>query len=235
MCVFGRFGKLGSARQVVVSLRADGLRLPRRDIRTGKIAWAQANDPAVHDIMIHPSCAGAFAYGRSTTEKHLNADGTVITPKRRLPRGQWAVMIPGHHPGYISLEAYDANIARLAANSPVPADRAGGAAREGGALLQGLLRCDRCARLMQVALPLRRQPCLPVRPREPDKWRQNMPASRRAAAARSGPGRAHRRLPGRHRPGHNRHPGQVPPEPGRVRGSQWNQGLGSSARVQRYG
>ena len=120
-CVFRRFGQLGSARQVVVSLRADGLRLPRRDIRTGKIAWAQANYPAVHDILIHPGYAGVFAYGRSKTEKHLDAGGTVITRQRRLPRGQWAVMIPGHHPGYISLEAYDANIARLAANSPAPA------------------------------------------------------------------------------------------------------------------
>jgi DNA invertase Pin-like site-specific DNA recombinase len=150
MCVFRRFDQLGSARQVVVSLRADGLRLPRRDIRTGKIAWAQAGYPAVHDILIHPGYAGVFAYGRSKTEKHLGAGGTVITRQRRLPRDQWAVMIPGHHPGYISLETYDANIARLAANSPAPAGGAGGAAREGAAWLQGLLRCGRCGRLMQV-------------------------------------------------------------------------------------
>jgi DNA invertase Pin-like site-specific DNA recombinase len=150
MCVFRRFDQLGSARQVVVSLRADGLRLPRRDIRTGKITWAQAGYPAVHDVLIHPGYAGVFAYGRSTTEKHLDASGTVITRQRRLPRDQWAVMIPGHHPGYISLETYDANIARLAANAPPPAGGAGGAAREGAAWLQGLLRCGRCGRLMQV-------------------------------------------------------------------------------------
>jgi len=150
MCVFRRFDQLGSARQVVVSLRADGLRLPRRDIRTGRITWAQAGYPAVHDILIHPGYAGVFAYGRSKTEKHLDASGTVITRQRRLPRGQWAVMIPGHHPGYISVDTYDANIARLAANSPPPAGGAGGAAREGAAWLQGLLRCGRCGRLMQV-------------------------------------------------------------------------------------
>jgi DNA invertase Pin-like site-specific DNA recombinase len=149
-CVFRRFDQLGSARQVVVSLRADGLRLPRRDIRTQTITWAQAGYPAVHDILIHPGYAGAFAYGRSKTEKHLDASGTVVTRQRRLPRDQWAVMIPGHHPGYICLETYDANIARLAANSPPPAGGAGGAAREGAAWLQGLLRCGRCGRLMQV-------------------------------------------------------------------------------------
>ncbi|HTT54999.1 MAG TPA: recombinase family protein, partial [Streptosporangiaceae bacterium] len=150
MCVFRRFDQLGSARQVVVSLRADGLRLPRRDIRTGRITWAQAGYPAVHDILIHPGYAGVFAYGRSKTEKHLDASGTVITRQRRLPRDQWAVMITGHHPGYICVETYDANIARLAANSPPPAGGAGGAAREGAAWLQGLLRCGRCGRLMQV-------------------------------------------------------------------------------------
>src|ERR1039457_7034025 len=150
-CVFRRFDQLGSARRVVVSLRADGLRLPRRDIRTGKIAWAQASYPAVHGILIHPGYAGVFAYGRSKTEKRMGAGGNVITRQRRLPRDQWAVMIPGHHLGYISLETYDANIARLAANSPPPAGGAGGAAREGAAWLQGLLRCGRCGRLMQVA------------------------------------------------------------------------------------
>ncbi len=151
MCVFRRFGQLGSARQVVVSLRADDLLLPRRNIRAGKIVWAQASYPAVHDILIHPGYAGVFAYGRSKLEKRLNAGGNVITRRHRLPRGQWAVMIPGHHPGYISVETYDANIAKMAANSPAPAGGAGGAAREGGAWLQGLLRCGRCGRLMQVA------------------------------------------------------------------------------------
>ena len=150
MSVFRRFEQLGSARQVVVSFRTDDLRLPRRDIRTGKIRWAHANYPAVHGILTHPGYAGAFAYGRSKLEKQLNAGGTVITRQRRLPRDQWAVMIPGHHPGYITLETYDANIARLAANSPPPAGGSGGAAREGAAWLQGLLRCGRCGRLMQV-------------------------------------------------------------------------------------
>src|ERR1039457_5200961 len=71
--------------------------------------------PAVHGILIHPGYAGVFAYGRSKTEKRMGAGGNVITRQRRLPRDQWAVMIPGHHLGYISLETYDANIARLAA------------------------------------------------------------------------------------------------------------------------
>jgi DNA invertase Pin-like site-specific DNA recombinase len=148
--VFRRFSELGSARQVVVSLRADELLLPRRNLRTGKIVWAEAGYPAVHDILIHPVYAGAFSYGRTTTEKYLGADGKVASRQRRLPRQQWQVMIPDHHPGYISMETFEANIAALAANRPVPAGGGGGAAREGRAWFQGLMRCGRCGRLMQV-------------------------------------------------------------------------------------
>jgi DNA invertase Pin-like site-specific DNA recombinase len=149
--VFRRFSELGSARQVVVSLRADELLLPRRNLRTGKIVWAEAGYPAVHDILIHPAYAGAFSYGRTRTEKYLGADGKVASRQRRLPREEWQVMIPGHHPGYISMETFEANIAALAANKPVPAGEGGGAAREGRAWFQGLMRCGRCGRLMQVS------------------------------------------------------------------------------------
>jgi len=153
--VFRRFGELGSARQVVVSLRRDELLLPRRNIRTGKIVWAEAGYPAVHDILIHPGYAGVFAYGRSKTEKYLGPDGKVASRQHRLPREEWQVMIPGHHPGYISLEAFEANLAQLAGNKPVAAGDSGGAAREGRAWFQGLIRCGRCGRPMQVSYPHR--------------------------------------------------------------------------------
>jgi DNA invertase Pin-like site-specific DNA recombinase len=148
--VFRRFGELGSARQVVVSLRADGLLLPRRNLRTGKVVWAEAGYPAVHDILTHPAYAGIFSYGRTRTEKYLGTDGKVASRQRRLPRQEWRVMIPDHHPGYISMDTFEANIAALAANKPVPAGDGGGAAREGRAWFQGLMRCGRCGRLMQV-------------------------------------------------------------------------------------
>ena len=63
---------------------------------------------------------------------------------------QWEVLITGHHPGYITWEQYLANQERLHANCPAPAGQAGGAAREGRGLLQGLLRCGRCGRMMRT-------------------------------------------------------------------------------------
>ena len=58
--------------------------------------------------------------------------------------------IEGHHPGYITFERYLANQERLRANWRPPRGEGGGAAREGRALLQGLIRCGRCGRKMQV-------------------------------------------------------------------------------------
>ena len=76
--VFRRFAQLGSARQVLLSLREDGLLLPRRPSRTGRVTWAPATYPAVHDFLTNPAYGGAFAFGRNRTEKRLDANGRLI-------------------------------------------------------------------------------------------------------------------------------------------------------------
>lgn len=148
--VFRRFDELGSARQVLLSLREDGLLLPRRANGSARITWRAATYPAVHDFLSNPAYAGAFVFGRTRTEKRVDASGRVIVRVRLLPRDQWAVLIPEHHPGFITWAAFEANTARLRANWRPPRGHGGGAPREGRALLQGLLRCGRCGRTMQT-------------------------------------------------------------------------------------
>ena len=148
--VFRRFAELGSARQVLLSLREDGLLLPRRPARTGRIQWAAATYPAVHDFLTNPCYAGAFVFGRNRTEKRLDAAGRVVARTVALPREQWAVLIPEHHPGFIDWATYEANTAQLRANWRPPRGSGGGAAREGAALLQGRIRCGSCGRMMQT-------------------------------------------------------------------------------------
>ena len=104
--VFRRFAELGSARQVLLSLREDGLLLPRRPTRTGRISWAAATYPAVHDFLTNPCYAGAFAFGRNRSEKRIHPDGRVITRTVALPRDEWAVLIPEHHAGFIDWPTY---------------------------------------------------------------------------------------------------------------------------------
>ena len=149
--VFRRFDELGSARQVLLSLREDGLLLPRRRNGCPRISWAAATYPAIHDFLSNPAYAGAFVFGRTRTEKRVDpATGRVQTRVRQLPREQWEVLIPDHHPGFISWSVFEANTARLRANWRPPRGHGGGAPREGRALLQGLLRCGRCGRIMQT-------------------------------------------------------------------------------------
>jgi hypothetical protein len=148
--VFRRFAELGSARQVLLSLREDGLALPRRPTRTGRVHWAAATYPAVHDVLTNPCYAGAFVFGRNRTEKRLDAAGRVIARTVALPREQWVVLIPDHHPGFITWETYEANTALLRENWRAPRGVGGGAAREGSALLQGRIRCGKCGRMMMT-------------------------------------------------------------------------------------
>ena len=147
--VYALFGQLASARQVMMTLRAQGLRLPRRKAGARRITWAEASYPAVHDFLTNPAYAGAYAFGKTTTRTEI-AGGKKVTRHRQLPQDQWEVLIPGHHPGYLGWDAYQDNQARLRANYRAPRGDGGGAARKGAALLSGLLRCGKCGRMMQV-------------------------------------------------------------------------------------
>jgi len=146
LCLWRR---LGSARQVVMELVAEGQRLPRRTVGQRRVRWVRASYGAVHDFLTNPEYAGAFVYGRTRTEKYL-ADGRVRRRTVQVPVEQWSVCIPDHHPGYVSWDEYLAGRERLRANV-IRRGEGGGAAREGTALLQGLVRCGRCGRRMQVA------------------------------------------------------------------------------------
>ena len=148
--VFELWRRCGSARQIVGELIAEDQLLPRRRPGEQHVRWARASYPAVHDLLTNPAYAGAFVFGRTRTEKTLGDDGRVRCQRRELPLEEWSVCIRDHHPGYVSWEDYQETRTRLRANVR-PRGEGGGAAREGAGLLQGILRCGRCGRRMQVA------------------------------------------------------------------------------------
>jgi excisionase family DNA binding protein len=148
--VFSLWRRLGSARQVMAELIAEGQRLPRRTVGQRRVRWARTSYGAVHDFLTNPAYAGAFVFGRTRQHKSLGPDGRVRVKTVELPLEQWSVCIPDHHPGYVAWDEYLATRERLRANVR-PRGEGGGAAREGGALLQGIVRCGRCGRRMQVA------------------------------------------------------------------------------------
>jgi hypothetical protein len=69
---------------------------------------------------------------------------------RVLPRSEWQVLIPDHHPGFIDWQTYETNQARIAQNTRPGPHKAGGAVREGSALLQGIANCGHCGRHLRT-------------------------------------------------------------------------------------
>jgi DNA invertase Pin-like site-specific DNA recombinase len=149
-CVFWYFDEAASARQVMLRLVAEQRQLPRRRVGDGQVRWVPASYRAVHDILTNPCYAGVYAFGRKRLQRTL-VDGVVRERMVAAPREEWHACLIDHHPGYITVERYEANQARLRANFSAPRGDALGAAREGRALLQGLVRCGRCGRRMQVS------------------------------------------------------------------------------------
>jgi excisionase family DNA binding protein len=148
--VFELWRRYGSARQVVSVLRDEGQRLPRRTVGQRRVRWAIATYGSVHAFLTNPVYAGAFVFGRTSQKKYLNEQGRVRRRTVDLPLEQWSVCLPEHHPGYVSWDEFLAARERLRSNVR-PNGQGGGAAREGVALLQGIVRCGRCGRRMQVA------------------------------------------------------------------------------------
>ena len=69
--VFALWRQLGSARQVVIELVADGQKLPRRTVGQRRIRWAQPSYGTVHDLLTNPVYAGTFVFGNTRQEKRV--------------------------------------------------------------------------------------------------------------------------------------------------------------------
>jgi hypothetical protein len=79
----------------------------------------------------------------------IGPTGEISTQSRQMPQHQWRVVIPDHHPGYITWGQFLANRSRLAANR-TNSEVLAGPAREGLCLLQGVLLCGICGRRLST-------------------------------------------------------------------------------------
>ena len=148
--VFAKFTELGSARKVWLWFRSEGLSFPLRAHVHSPIRWVAATYTAIHTVLTNPVYAGAYAYGKSRHERYVDEEGRLRKRTRLLPQAEWAVLLPDHHRGYIDWATYQANQARIDANVHPQPHQAGGAVREGAALLQGLAMCGKCGRRLHT-------------------------------------------------------------------------------------
>lgn len=148
--LFATFTATGSARGVVKAFNTEDLTFPMRHQsgpHAGELYWTALTHDRVLKVLHNPRYAGAYCYGRA--RHYTDAAGRHHTIAK--PRDEWTTLIPDAHPGYLSFDQYEANLAVLEANAAAHGtDRKAGPAREGPALLQGLVVCGKCGRRMTV-------------------------------------------------------------------------------------
>jgi len=148
--VFARFAEMGSARQVWLWFRQQGLRFPLQSNTLPEMRWITPSYTKIHEVLSNPVYAGAYVYGKTRDERYVDDTGRVRKRVRHLPRSEWSVVIRDHHRGFIDWQTFEANQLRLAHNTHPRPHQAGGAVREGAALLQGIAKCGCCGRGLRV-------------------------------------------------------------------------------------
>jgi DNA invertase Pin-like site-specific DNA recombinase len=148
--VFERFAEVGSARQVWLYFHSQKLNFPLQSVTLKEIQWVSPTYTKIREILVNPVYAGAYVYGKTHQERYVDEKGQVRKRVRLRPRSEWSVLIRDHHKGFINWETFEANQKRIAKNIRPSRHEAGGAVREGAALLQGIARCGRCGRTLRV-------------------------------------------------------------------------------------
>ena len=150
--IFVRFRELGSARQVLLSLRAQQVHFPRpSDGRTlTHFDWIPVRYRNVISVLKNPFYAGAYVYGKSGKQMAIVDGRARKSYKHPKPFEEWDVLLREHHEGYIDWAEFERNQKQLSANAYSKAGDVK-SSRGGRALLAGLLACARCGRRLSVA------------------------------------------------------------------------------------
>ena len=110
--IFTRFRELGSARQVLLSMKADRIHFPRPSDEgrmTSFFDWVAIRYRNVIAVLKNPFYAGALRL-RKKREAHLHRRRKARRSYGHgKPIGTWEVMIKDHHEGYIDWAEYERN------------------------------------------------------------------------------------------------------------------------------
>ncbi len=152
--VFDKFAQLGSARQVLLWMHHEQVRMPvvaRDGVWGARLTWRLPHYTSILNVLQNPLYAGAYAFGRTETRTRVIAGAPHKTRGHHRARADWFVLLRDHHAGYIPWDTYERNQQLLADNAQMKGQMAAGAVRNGRSLLAGLLRCAAYGRRLQVA------------------------------------------------------------------------------------
>ena len=150
--IFTRFRELGSARQVLLSMKAEQIHFPRPadEGRMTNFVWQPIRYRNVISVLKNPFYAGVYAYGKSEKRTAIVEGRARRTYGHYKPAGTWEVVIKDHHEGYITWDDYERNQKQLALNNYGRSDGVK-SGRGGQALLSGILTCARCGQRLSVS------------------------------------------------------------------------------------
>ena len=152
--VFRLFRETGTAFAVMQRFAASALRFPKRSYGgawDGRIIWGRLTHSRVLGILKNPSYAGMYVFGRYQYRREISPEGGVHKRIRAVAMADWRVSLKEHHQGYITLQEFFKNQERLEKNRTNGEEMVlAGPAREGLALLQGLVLCGNCGRALTV-------------------------------------------------------------------------------------
>jgi DNA invertase Pin-like site-specific DNA recombinase len=152
--VFRLFRETGSAYGVVHQFTQRGLRFPKRAYGgawNGQIIWGRLSHGRVLGMLRNPSYAGMYVFGRYQYRREISPEGEVHKRMQAVAMPAWRVSLKEHHEGYITWEEFLENAKQMEKNRTNGEETLlRGPAREGLALLQGLLLCGQCGRALTV-------------------------------------------------------------------------------------
>jgi DNA invertase Pin-like site-specific DNA recombinase len=152
--VFSKFDELGSVYGVHRYLIRNGIRLGMRAhdrTRRGQLEWRRPSLATLTHMFHNPMYAGAYAYGRRSSARKLQASGQCTSQEHWVPMSEWKVLQRDRVPSYITWDRYLANQEKLHQNRSL-FDTAG-TPRNGAALLTRLLICGRCGHFLHACYP----------------------------------------------------------------------------------
>jgi DNA invertase Pin-like site-specific DNA recombinase len=150
--IFAAFERIGTNHGVLEHLVKQKIQVGIR-LRTGPdighLVWRRLHRGMLLNILRNPIYAGAYAYGRRRTDPRRQQPGRRASGRTPLlPPAEWQACLRDRLPAYISWDDFMRNQKRLDQNRAQSATRS--TARNGSALLAGLVVCGRCGYRMSV-------------------------------------------------------------------------------------
>jgi Recombinase len=118
--IFSKFAELGTLHGVLRWMVDHGVELGMRlhaGPDKGELVWGRPNRMTLQNMLHSPIYAGIYAYGRRRVDPRRQLPGRPSTGRVVREQDEWLVAIPAVLPAYITIGAYHANLARLAANA----------------------------------------------------------------------------------------------------------------------